>query len=271
MRKVFTNTLNKEGIRGLYKGLPVSVLGSIPACVLYFGSYEFFKKHSLLVKNFSDSEFLIYFLGGMFAETISCLIFVPVDVIKERMQVQSSLKTFDYKNDLDALLTILRQEKLRGLYKAYGATVMSFGPMSAFYFMFYEYLKGFFVRNDAKTYIQRVKNEDIDKLKDYKLDISFKESLICSGLASAGACFITNPLDLVKLRMQVQRASSDYKPENRQYRNMVHGLFVIIQNEGLKGLLRGSMARAAHMAPTGAISMTMLELFKPHVRKMIEE
>lgn len=42
-----------------------------------------------------------------------------------------------------------------GLYRAYGATVGSFGPFSAFYFMFYEYLKGLFVNNDALSYLKR--------------------------------------------------------------------------------------------------------------------
>jgi len=39
----------------------------------------------------------------MFAETVSCVIFVPIDVIRERRQVQSNIKTFYYKNDLDAM------------------------------------------------------------------------------------------------------------------------------------------------------------------------
>jgi hypothetical protein len=41
--------------------------------------------------------------GGMFAETVACSIFVPIDVIRERRQVQSNLKEFYYKNDFDAV------------------------------------------------------------------------------------------------------------------------------------------------------------------------
>jgi hypothetical protein len=37
---------------------------------------------------------------------------------------------------------------------------MSFGPFSAFYFLFYETLKGFVVDNDAKSYIKKMKRED---------------------------------------------------------------------------------------------------------------
>ena len=41
------DTVKAEGIRGLYKGFGIHVLGSIPAGGLYFGSYELFKKLTL--------------------------------------------------------------------------------------------------------------------------------------------------------------------------------------------------------------------------------
>jgi hypothetical protein len=70
---------------------------------------------------------------------LSCAAFVPVDVVKERLQVQSSYKSaFQYSGTIDAFRTIIKQEGLRGLYKGYGATLFSFGPFSAIYFMLYE-------------------------------------------------------------------------------------------------------------------------------------
>lgn len=39
---------------------------------------------------------------------------------------------------MDALVSILKNEGLRGLYKGYYATVLSFGPFSALYFSFHE-------------------------------------------------------------------------------------------------------------------------------------
>lgn len=55
--------------------------------------------------------------------------------------MQANLGTFKYNSDLDAIRQILRSEGTRGFYRAYGATVMSFGPFSALYFLFYEKLK----------------------------------------------------------------------------------------------------------------------------------
>ncbi len=47
MTKLFRETMQKEGIRGLYRGFGIHVCGGIPAGGLYFGSYEFFKKNTL--------------------------------------------------------------------------------------------------------------------------------------------------------------------------------------------------------------------------------
>ena len=87
---------------------------------------------------------MISLTSGMVAEAISCVVFVPVDVVKERLQVQSPLssdpnhKIISYRNSFDALIKISNSEGLRGLYKGYSATLLSYGPYSAIYFMLYE-------------------------------------------------------------------------------------------------------------------------------------
>lgn len=68
----------------------------------------------------------------------SCSIFVPVDVVKERLQVQSNRPESAYSGSIDAFKTIIKQEGMRGLYKGYNATIFSYGPFSAVYFLLYE-------------------------------------------------------------------------------------------------------------------------------------
>ena len=64
---------------------------------------------------------------------------MPIDVVKERLQVQKSTTSVSsYRNTNDAFRKILQTEGIRGIYKGYGATLLSFGPFSAFYFLFYE-------------------------------------------------------------------------------------------------------------------------------------
>lgn len=69
---------------------------------------------------------------------ISCGIFLPVDVIKERLQVQNLRNDYSYRGSFDAFKTIIREEGFLGLYKGYAATIYSFGPFSAIYFALYE-------------------------------------------------------------------------------------------------------------------------------------
>jgi len=69
-------------------------------------------------------------------------VYVPVDVIKERLQVQLSFVEGKrlgaggggglnaYKNGWDAVKKISRTEGLSGIYRGYGATLASFGPFS---------------------------------------------------------------------------------------------------------------------------------------------
>ena len=150
------------------------------------------------VECFRDNSCLLYLGAGLAAEALSCVLWVPIDVIKERMQVQvvqshksappllpTTGQQLYYRNTLDAVQTIARTEHLSGLYKGYLATLLSFGPFSALYFMFYE---------QAKTFAQ--------KRLDLK-DLPAHYTLASAAVAGATASFLTNPLDLIKLRLQV--------------------------------------------------------------------
>ena len=65
--------------------------------------------------------------------------------------------------------------------------------------MFYEQCKGYFVKNDAKTYLRKVERDE--SLKEEEVNIGFFQSIICSMVSSCLAGLITNPLDLAKLRL----------------------------------------------------------------------
>jgi hypothetical protein len=65
-----------------------------------------------------------------------------VDVIKERLQVTQRTPAAGYSNpykgSIHAFRVISREEGIAGMYKGYGATLLSYGPFSALYFLFYE-------------------------------------------------------------------------------------------------------------------------------------
>jgi hypothetical protein len=107
-------SLRSEGIAGFYRGFPVTFIGSAPASMLYFSSYELCKAHlpAVVPALGAAPESATHFVAGMLAETVSCVLWVPIDVVKERLQVQQRLATsggggtadgFYYRSTTDAV------------------------------------------------------------------------------------------------------------------------------------------------------------------------
>ncbi|XP_020822349.1 solute carrier family 25 member 35 isoform X2 [Phascolarctos cinereus] len=62
---------------------------------------------------------------------------------------------------------------------------------------------------------------------------------LLSGLAACGACVFTNPLEVVKTRMQLQGELQARGSYQRHYRNVFHAFFTIGQVDGLAALQKG--------------------------------
>eukprot|EP01038_Epipyxis_sp_PR26KG_P006067 gene6067-8352_t len=256
--QVLKRTLSTEGFGGLYRGIGAAVIGGVPGVCIYITTYEWFKTYTES-KNLIHNEFTVYLLGGLVAEAACCLVFVPVDVVKERLQVQSIQTSMGshpkYNGSFDGFRTIMRNEGIRGLYKGYVATMMSFGPFSAFYFLFFE---------ETKKYIRRRSTTALDSSST----LSLFENLFCvfidrysytylkssSSIAGGVASIITNPLDLVKLRLQVSRD----KLNGGVSQIALH----IFRQDGISGFFRGSAARVMYHVPSITITMTLFEEFR---------
>ena len=90
--------------------------------------------------------------------------------------------------------------------------------------------------------------------------------------AGVMASFLTNPLDMAKLRLQVQRAGKQGGGDKSQfyYKHMLHGVYRIAVDEGPLALFAGSFARCLFHVPMVAISMSIVEVVKPRAVTMIE-
>lgn len=250
-----------EGLAGLYRGFGITFLGSAPASLLYFTSYEVAKQ--LLARRGEAAGGAVHFAAGMLAETVSCLLWVPIDVVKERMQVQrpvsgATTSLTYYTDTRDAFRKIAATEGILGLYRGYGATVASFGPFSALYFSFYERLKAFALARSGGGGGAAA-----------QLPLAYQIATACT--AGAAASLLTSPLDMAKLRLQVQRGMAAASAAGEAptaaaapfaYRNMVDGLVQIVRREGAAALFKGAGARMAFHAPTTAITMTLFERCK---------
>lgn len=64
-------------------------------------------------------------------------------------------------------------------------------------------------------------------------------AFIAGGIAACGAVTATHPFETVKIRLQLQGELQAKEVAIKKYRGVFHGVSVIFQNEGLKGLYRG--------------------------------
>lgn len=62
---------------------------------------------------------------------------------------------------------------------------------------------------------------------------------VLSGAAACGACLFTNPLEVVKTRMQLQGELKSRGSYQVYYRNVFHAFYTIGKVDGLAGLQKG--------------------------------
>lgn len=82
---------------------------------------------------------------------------------------------------------------------------------------------------------------------------------VIGGLAAASAGILTNPLEVMKHHMDLDKKS----PVNRKYRNFIHAGYVVTRSNGVKSLQKGlSPAMLAHLTSYG-MKLGKCQLNKP--------
>ena len=65
------------------------------------------------------------------------------------------------------------------------------------------------------------------------------EDFLIGGFSAVGTVIFTNPLEMIKIRMQLQGELKSKGQHAVYYKNVVHAAYVIIKNDGLKTLQKG--------------------------------
>jgi solute carrier family 25 S-adenosylmethionine transporter 26 len=138
------------GFRDMYKGISVVAMGSAPGAALFFSTYESMKH--VLNDRFGSGvgaaeqhttrllpQPAIHMLAASIGEVIACIVRVPTEVIKQRMQAGSGGAA--RASMWDTFSSLWRTEGVQGLYKGFNITIMREIPFAFIQFPIYESLK----------------------------------------------------------------------------------------------------------------------------------
>jgi len=103
-----------DGMRGLYKGLGMSLVGIFIYRGLYFGTYDSGKGEVL------DHEKASLFQKLLFAQVcviVSETVSYPTDTIKRKLMLQAAKKEIQYKNAMDCIRKVWAKEGFNGFMK----------------------------------------------------------------------------------------------------------------------------------------------------------
>ncbi|KAK4491005.1 hypothetical protein RD792_001726 [Penstemon davidsonii] len=113
----FLRTINeKDGIRGIYRGLPASLQGMVVHRGLYFGGFDTIKE-IMSKEPKSDVALWKRWAAAQAVTTSAGLFSYPLDTVRRRMMMQSGLEKPMYKNTLDCWRRIYRIEGFVSFYR----------------------------------------------------------------------------------------------------------------------------------------------------------
>eukprot|EP00887_Chlorella_sp_A99_P001244 scaffold14.g1244.t1 len=185
-------------------------------------------------------------LAGGLAGAITATVVCPLDVLKTRLQVQG--KHSAYYGIGGGLSKIVRDEGVRGLYRGLTPSLFALLPNWAVYFSTYERLK---LAIGSRVQPERRASTGVH--------------MAAAAGAGAATMLITNPLWVIKTRLQTQdmgiRMGASCNP--RLYRGTLDALLRIAREEGVVGLYSGlgpSLLGVIHVV----IQFPMYEALKKH-------
>eukprot|EP00850_Spirogloea_muscicola_P010819 SM000065S20168 [mRNA] locus=s65:150032:151964:+ [translate_table: standard] len=245
--------LRAEGVAGFYRGFGTVVAGTIPGRAVYMSTLELTKAAALRATEGgalpeATRAALASSAAGMTASLSTQAVFVPIDVVSQRLMVQGAGEPGGtrYKGGVDAFRTIIRTEGVRGLYRGFGMSVVTYAPSSAVWWGSYGASQRLFwswlgYSGESTAVLQQPAPPS--------------HAMVMGVQAFGGTCaggvaaLVTTPLDVM------QREGGGRPSVSDTVRRLV-------RDEGLRGFYRGLGPRWASMALWGTAMITTYEFLK---------
>ncbi|XP_054998411.1 solute carrier family 25 member 48 [Sorex araneus] len=182
------------------------------------------------------------FVAGWIGGAASVIIGHPLDTVKTRLQAGVG-----YRNTLDCIRTVYRRESIFGFFKGMSFPLASIAINNCLVF-------GVFSNT------MRFLNQHYSDKPEASPPTALSHLLLASMVAGVVSVGLSTPVDLIKIRLQMQtRPFREGRPgspaqkaalgERPAYQGPVHCLTTIVRTEGLAGLYRGLSAMLLRDVP----------------------
>ncbi|OVA13579.1 Mitochondrial substrate/solute carrier [Macleaya cordata] len=246
---VFKHILRSDGVPGVFRGFGTSAIASLPGRVLALTSLEVSKDMMLkYTEGLHMAEAtrvgIANGVAGMLSNLVSCVYYVPLDVICQRLMVQGLPGTTVCNGPFDVIRKVIKVEGFRGMYRGFGLTALTQSPASALWW-------------GAYAAAQNVIWRSLD-YKDGEKKPSHLEMVTVQATAGtvAGACssVITTPIDTIKTRLQVMDNYGAGRP------SVIKTAKLLLKEDGWRGFYRGFGPRFLNMSLYGTTMIVTYEL-----------
>ncbi|KAI9006031.1 mitochondrial carrier domain-containing protein [Gaertneriomyces semiglobifer] len=211
----FKQTVAKDGLFGLYRGMAAPLVGVTPMFALSFWSYDVGCE---LVRKFTPNRqsreltLTEYAAAGAFSAIPTTVVTTPMERVKVVLQTQDqNVGGKKYKGMFDAGIGMYKEGGVRSLYRGTIATLARDAPGSAAYFWAYE------------AVYRALKPEDAS--------LSIGSVLFAGGMAGVAMWVIAIPPDVIKSRIQSSPAGT--------YKGFIDCGTKIVAQEGVPALFKG--------------------------------
>lgn len=263
--------MRHEGPRGFYRGFGTSLMGTIPARALYMTALEVTKSNvgTVTVRlGFSDTTAMAIAnaAAGLSSAMAAQLVWTPIDVVSQRLMVQGcstssknilpNVSSYKYSNGLDAFRKIVHADGLRGLYRGFGISTLTYAPSNAVWWASYSVAHRL-IWGGFGCYMCKKDESGSANRPDCRAMLAVQG--LSAAMASGVSALITMPLDTVKTRLQVLDAEENGRRRPLTIMQTVRNL---VREGGFAACYRGLGPRWASMSMSATTMVTTYEFLK---------
>ncbi|XP_076944597.1 uncharacterized protein LOC143615333 [Bidens hawaiensis] len=261
--KLAVSIFRHEGCRGFYRGFGTSLMGTIPARSFYMAALETTKSSVgcvTLKMGFSETKAaaIANAAAGLSSAMAAQLVWTPIDVVSQRLMVQDGNSAVRYNGGIDAFRKIIKTDGIRGLYRGFGISVLTYAPCNAVWWAAYS-MGHRAVWGGIGCYVLKKEGDGGGCGGGFTPDSKAIVAVqgLSAAMASGFSAVVTMPLDTIKTRLQVL----DGEGCNGKT-SIMQTVRNLVKEGGLSACYRGLGPRWASMSMSATTMITTYEFLK---------